>query len=204
MKMCHTLLGVFLKQLFLERLFLQHSFILLLLISNARDVSSMEDSVRAVSDNHEGLPTHSEEYLKKLFVRTRNLVLNNSVSLETVTPTLCLACVFHGFNESRELFKCVAGYEPLSLSLLHYNNVTSVFHFIVAMVNYYAKKDPLFYEHFVEEGGLSFISWLADESVKDEIVSEGKTASEKAAELGLCKVAEHIVSALSLAKAQIT
>ncbi|MBA3752539.1 hypothetical protein H0X06_07210 [Candidatus Dependentiae bacterium] len=113
--------------------------------------------------------------------------------MANLTSELCLAYTFPLLDESRNLLKCLAVREPFSLSIAYYNDVTSVFHFIVAMVYYLKQKDLSFYEHFLKEGGLSLISWLAAEKVTDEVVSEGKTASQKAAELGLAELSQHIM-----------
>ena len=185
--LCTAVKQVFFTRAFLKRVLLQRSslpFLLLFLMGVTWEVYSMEESIACYSAETTGEQCcqsleYSEKDLKSLFEETKNAVLGNKGPIENTAQILSLACVFPSFDESRELFKCVAAYEPLSLLLPPCKGITSVFHFIVAMVDYFAQKDSQYYEHFLADGGLALISWLASQGVEDLVLSEGKTAAGK-------------------------
>ncbi len=107
------------------------------------------------------------------------------------------ALEFSRLPEAKEFLEYIAtSEESLSLDFLGLH-VTSVFHAIVAYSNYMRKLLKGNYETSEQMQNIDhLIRWLVVKGVKDQRTSEGKTAEERAKELGMLPLAETIHDSL--------
>ncbi|MBA2307501.1 hypothetical protein H0W26_05190 [Candidatus Dependentiae bacterium] len=136
-----------------------------------------------------------EEKAKAVLDEVRKLVEDKKITVQNASVVFTIMLTVPLSEETKNLLKLFASREPLSLKTQSYGTITSVFHYMVALVNGSKGKGSAEYNR-VLTSVCSLISWLAQGGVKDEITSNGKTAAERAYELDMPELAEHIVRTL--------
>lgn len=138
-----------------------------------------------------------DQIFNELTVVLKDIGLGELWSIAIQIP-LRLACGnFSNVPAARDFLKYIASVEKyLSFNLDDYQ-VTSVFHALVAWLAFEQSKPENLQYEILLAGMPELILWLAQEGVKDERVSEGKTAAEKARELDMPEIADCIASPLT-------
>ncbi len=137
---------------------------------------------------------------RALLDEVRKLLLDNKITLNKEIIFLLLGIAIDNSlsNEARDFLKIVVSREPLSLNITLEGNTTPITSVSDCFqVFFYGMKnlDLSTYKALLNQS-IPLIAWLGKEGLLQSIEKEGKTAAEKAEELGMPELAELIILAL--------